>query len=566
MLADNRRRHALRAGLAALAVGAATLALSAADARPPSHPVNPYLPWHTAVFDAKGDLQPWYQARRGLGYDHVLRLGWRFIERRVPIDRQTGRRVYINFAVFDGKTYQGTYWQHDPAELYAAFVDSLLPWYAYSADQRAIELVRRMLDYQLAHGTSPAGWAWGRVPFATGCAGDRDYGRCLAGMPRRFYGGIEPDKVGLLGLAYVRFYELTGERRFLQAALRCANALARHVRVGDTLHTPWPFRLDARTGRTLEHANYGGMIVAPIWLFDELVRLHAGDTASFSRAREIAWRWLLEYPLNRRSPDWNRWSGHYEDIDYDPGDLNQATPATTALYLLTHPDPRAVDGAWQQHVRTLLGWIKTYLGHGPFHGAWAIDEQREPPKGAFACCSPAGLGSDTARWAAASLLLSQRDRDDAAAATARRSLAYATYFMRPDGAVSCCGAQYPQSYWFSDGYSDYLSAFSRALAADPSLSPPGQDHLLGSTSVVRNIKYSLHRVAYRTFAARSLEILRLSFVPTEVLAGGRPLPARRDLRQQGFVIQKLSRGDIALRVRHDRAHNVVVIADRNPHR
>jgi hypothetical protein len=32
----------------------------------------------------------------------------------------------------------------------------------------ALQAVREMLDYQLAHGTTPSGWEWPEVPFATG--------------------------------------------------------------------------------------------------------------------------------------------------------------------------------------------------------------------------------------------------------------------------------------------------------------------------------------------------------------------------------------------------------------
>jgi hypothetical protein len=557
VVADTRRQAlwTLAAAVIALAVALAF----ASPGRTPQPPrVNTYLPWHTAAVDAHGNLQPWYRPRGGLGYDHVLRLGWSFIAHGVPLDRRTGRRVYFNYAVFDQQTRQGTYWQHDPAELYASFAEALLPWYAYSGDRGAVTRVRAMLDYQLEHGTSPARWAWPDIPFPTSCAGDVRYGRCLAGMPKSFYGGIEPDKVGLLGLAYARFYELTGDDRFLGAAAACANALARHVRAGDAARSPWPFRLDARTGRTLEHAEYGGMTVAPVWLFDELIRLHVGDAALFSRARELAWRWILRYPLNPRSVDWNRWSGHYEDIDYDPDDLNQAIPTTTALYLLMHPDPGSIDPAWRVHVHELLAWVRSYLGRGPFRGAWAIDEQRKPSNGAFACCSPAGLGSDTARWAAATLLLS-RDTDEAdARATGRHSLAYATYFMQSDGVVSCCGAGYPEADWFSDGYADYLKSFSLALAADPRLAPAHEDHVLGSTSVVQSVSYARGAVAYRTFAKRSVEVMRLAFVPRRVLADGRPLPRRSDLRRPGFVVGRLGKGDVVVRVRHDDARNVAV--------
>src|SRR5262249_59692503 len=40
------------------------------------------LPWHPARRDADGKLLAWYRPEAGLGYDHVLRLGWNFLERR----------------------------------------------------------------------------------------------------------------------------------------------------------------------------------------------------------------------------------------------------------------------------------------------------------------------------------------------------------------------------------------------------------------------------------------------------------------------------------------------------
>jgi hypothetical protein len=140
-----------------------------------------------------------------------------------------------------------------------------------------------MLDYQLAHGTSPAGWAWPRVPFATSCAGERRYGRCLAGLPRRFYGGIETDKVGMLGLGYLLFYELTGERRFLRAGVASGDALARHVRRGDATHTPWPFRVNGRTGAVLDGAvRWARRRARPA--ARRLIEIRAGNTAAYTHA------------------------------------------------------------------------------------------------------------------------------------------------------------------------------------------------------------------------------------------------------------------------------------------
>jgi hypothetical protein len=518
-----------------------------------SRPVHRLLPWHRALLDGQGRLLPWYKPGAGLGYDHVLRLGWRFIEQRVPRDPRTGSKVFLNYAVFDGQTLRGIYWQHNPAFLNATFVDSLVAWYPYSGDRRAIRAVREMLDYQLAHGTTPSRWSWARVPFATGCAGDRTYGRCLAGSPRHFYGGVETDKVGLLGLGYLLFYELTGERRYLRAAVRTGNALAKHVRAGDATHTPWPFRVDARTGRVLHGAQFGGMVVGPVRLLDELIEVGAGNTGAYRRARDLAWSWLLNNQLNPDSAAWNHWSGFYEDVPFNPRSRNQASPTMTAHYLLTRDSPETVDPLWDEHASSLLGWVRSSFGRGPFLGAWGIDEQWAPGKNG--CCSPVGLGSTTSRWAATNALLYARTGDQRARELAIRSLNYATYFATRDGRISCCGQRSYNTFWFSDGYGDYLRSFNWAMAAMPELAPKRQNHLLGSSSVVQSISYGRRQIAYRTYDSASTEVLRLSFRPGQVTAGG-VLAARSDLAGEGYVVEPLGGGDFSVRIRHDHARRI----------
>src|SRR4029450_6343789 len=131
--------------------------------------------------------------------------------------------------------------------------------------------------------------------------------------------------------------------------------------------------------------------------------------------------------------------------------------------------------------------------------------QRAPGKPG--CCSPAGLGSTTSRWAAANALLAAAKGDEEARERAVRSLNYATYFAARDGRVSCCGKRGYNEYWFSDGYSDYLRSFNWAMAAIPELAPTGKDHLLGSTSVVQAVTYGRGSLDYRTFGRHALEVL-----------------------------------------------------------
>lgn len=550
----------LTAVTATVAVGISSApALPSAPAAPAA-PVTWDLPWHSAVTDAGGGLLAWYRPQQGLGYDHVLRLGWKFVEHGVPDSVGTHLKTYLVNAVFDGTTRQGAYWQSNPSMLFGSFVDSALAWYPYSSDATAIRTVRGMLDYLLAHGLTPTRWSWSGVPFPTGCADQADYGRCLSDTVPTKYGGIEPDKVGEVGIGYALMYEETGDRAYLREAIRCANALAVHVRKGDNSHTPWPFRVDGRTGATLNGDTFGGIVVSPLRLFDELIRINQGDVHAYQKARRLAWTWLDTHQLNPRSPSYDLWTGYFEDVSYDQRDLNQAAPTYTALYLLNLPNPGAVDPRWQAQVSHLIAWVKQHLGVGPFDHAWGINEQGPMYGTSYVCCSKAGLGSDTSRWAAVNALYYEKTGNLQAKERAFRSLNYATYFAATKGEVSCCGTDMgPIQYWFSDGYADYLRHFNWVMAAIPSLAPVGQSHLLGSTSVVQHVAYGHDRITYRTFDADGTEVLRLAFRPDSITAGGRALHREGSVSGAGYSVESLGGGGFAVRIHHV-SSGIVLIA------
>ena len=343
--------------------------------------------------------------------------------------------------------------------------------------------------------------------------------------------------------------------RFLRAGVQSADVLVRHIRVTGNARTPWAFRVDARTGRTLEGAEFGGAVLVPLSLLDEALRLHLGETATLRAARDQALRWLIDHQLNPASPDWNRWTGFYEDVPYNPAGRNQAVPMLTAEYLID--GGTAVDPAWRKHARALVTWVRSHFGVGPYDGATGIDEQAFT--GGRSCCSNAGLGSGTARFAAVEALLSAQTGNLAERRTALSSLAYATYFSLGDGRVSCCGASaYRNPYWFTDGYSDYLQYFSRALGALPALAPRGADHVLASTSVVQHVRYRRRSLVYRTFDDASRETLRLVYRPARVAADGRRLPLERTLRAPGYTVSATGDGNFVVRISH-RGRNVSVL-------
>jgi hypothetical protein len=562
-----------------LLVTAILAVLNAMTAAAQTYP-NAQMPWHSIVLDSQGRILAWYQPDKNLGYDQFLKLDWDFMEHKIPIDTVTGVKVYLTAPIFDGKTLQGVSWQVNPPSTFSHFMDMLLGWYPYSADAEAIGVLREMLDYQIAHGLTPADWEWASVPFATACLHDKEYGRCLSDVPREFYGGIETDKVGELGLSFVQFYELTGDRKYLDEGIKCADQLAKHIRPGDALHTPWPYRLDARTGMVIAGEEYGGMIVAPVRLFDELVRIGEGDAAAYKKSRDLAWSWIHDNPLNKDSAAWDKWTGYYEDVPKDIYNQNDMDSMMTAYYILSFDDPATVDVGWKEDVGHLLDRSRELLGRGPFFGAWAIDEQLRPDGGTHAaattdvlfvppggalhrtygrgCCSRAGLVCRTSQWGAINGMYFEKTRDGQAREDAFRSLNYATYFEESDGKINCCGLQLGHTYWFEDGYADAGRSFMWAMGAVPDFAPVGQNHLLRSSSVVQNVKYESHSVEFHTFDPRGKVVMRLSFKPTHITAGNTTLVEKQELNEDGYTIRALESGDYEVRLRYSSSNDVRV--------
>jgi hypothetical protein len=542
--------------------------------------LNAQLPWHPAELDSQGKVLAWYHPEKNLGYDQFLRLDWDFLEHKIPIDSVTHVKVYLTAPIFDGVTHQGVSWQHNPAGTYAHLMDNLRNWYPYSADTEAIGVLREMLDYQLAHGTTAKDWNWAGVPFATSCLHDKEYGHCLQDVPTDYYGGIETDKIGELGLAYVLFYEMVGERKYLDAGIQCADQLEKHIRAGDADHTPWPFRINARTGLVIAGEEYGGMIVGPVRLFDELIRLGEPKAAAYKTARDTAWNWILKNPLNKESSAWDRWTGYYEDVQKEPFDENDMSSMLTAYYILSQDDPNSVDRDWKDHVGHLIDRSRGLLGRGPYFGAWAIDEQLRPDGGSLnaalspepaplpgrtlpftngrGCCSRAGLVCRTSQWGAINAMYFEKTHDGQAREDAFRSLNYATYFEDSEGKIAAAGEDYHHPYWFEDGYADAGRSYTWALGAVAEFAPIGENHLLRSSSVVQKISYDAAGVEYRTFDKAATEMLRLNFKPAYISAGSARLTLQNDLKDDTYTIKDLPGGDFEVRLRHVRSNQIVI--------
>jgi len=508
---------------------------------------------HAIRLDASGKLMSWAEPQSN-AYSEVVRRAWNFLLHVAPVE-SSGLKAFYSYCCLDLKTMKGGAWPHNPACVNAGLAESAVAWFAYSGDREVIKLVKDLLDYQLAHGTTPANWMWASVPYASSNHGDTEYrgafdfqyGSAEQRAVGDGYGVIEPDKAGELGIAYLKFFELTGETRYREAAIACANALARNVRPGAWNQSPWPFRVYAETGRARE--EYSSNVIGPVRLFDELIRIGMGETAEYRKARGLAWKWMMEFPMRDQL-----WSGYFEDVFLHryPNNLNQYSPMETARYLMEHPE---YDERWSEHVPQLIDFVERHF---------VIDVPREPAVqwGANAVSEQVAdmnkMGSHTSRYAAVNAMWYESSRDAAAKEKAFRSFNWATYMCRDNGFVHV--GPVDQSLWFSDGYGDYIRHFMAGMAAAPEWAPEHANHLLRSTSVVRTVSYGARRVEYETFDKAASEVVKLSFKPTSVMAGGTALTVRNILDGDSYTVETMG-GDFVVRVRHTASGEVRIAGE-----
>lgn len=451
-----------------------------------------YVNEHELVLDKQERLEPW------TSYDRVVCLAMDFIK-NCPADPVNSMPWYMQYSCFWTDPLRPTIWPDNPAGKFAWATTTLLKFYPYTGDAHHIEIVRLMLDHLWEYRT-PENYDWPNALYASANPGTGNY----FGARADGHYATEPDKIAQVGRAYVDFYEVTGEEQYLRIGKACADLLVKKIRPGNETHSPWPFRVDVRSGAVVE--EYTAHMIPAVRLFDELTRLGIGD---YQSVRDRVWNWIETYPMQN-----NTWKGHFEDIRLDPNNENrdQLSPLETARYILQH---QHLFPNWREQVRGLIDWVKVTLGAHPFFTAIPIHEQKY-------CWFP--MGSHTARFANLCTLYAEETGDTAYREMGIRSFNWATYMATDEGFVHV-GIDRPDYYnqcWFTDGYFDYIPHFIDGMASAPEMAPADTDRMLRTTSPVQEIQYAAYQITYRTFEP-GMQKLRLTFQPRQILAGGIPL-------------------------------------------
>jgi hypothetical protein len=499
---------------------------------------------HTVVLDGVGKIIPWYSPAAN-AYDEFLDRRWNFIKTSVPPCPGSGVITnYPQYYFYDGfvttePIIKPDNWMNDIGEKIPNWFESARHYYAYTGDTNAMSIVRNLMDYFIAHGTSPTNFAWPKFPYTTADDGEME----VDGFQERFAAHeTHVDHAGDIGLAYYGLYRFTGEAKYLTNALHVADVLATNARVGTATESVWPYRVRMDTGEI--KAQYGANFIGAYALLDALIKAGHGNTNAYAAARTKARDFILQFPMQT-----GYWTDGHTDNPVDSTTYkSNMSKSNTALFMFDHPD---FDPGWQTNIPAMIAWTETNFvyrtdGSEPAEafGAQIVGEQD-----GFMIkmdYQTARHAAECARWYRHSGDVSYREK-------AYRCLNWVTYCSDANGRATESPYRLDVATWWSDCYGECPRMFYHAFAAMPEWAPPGEDHILYSYGVLTGVVYGVGAVQYHATEPTGTEYLRVSFLPDAVTLNGAAI--------SNWQMRGLGGGDYAVTVTHTNAGQVRVAAN-----
>jgi hypothetical protein len=508
-----------------------TVALSGCRWHNPSVPpvqdtvlISDTIQYHSVrINKADGSILPWYSSDLGTSYDTVLMLVWNFWD-KMETD-SNGLKYYMNHQVWKP--------EHDTRGLGGDQINmALSSWtllYAYTGNPEIVENMKYLADTYLERSLSDSTDSWPFLPYPYNT--DIHSGKYDGDM-RNGKGFLQPDKAGNFGYELVNLYKITGEKKYLDAAVHIANTLKTHVIQGNNEKSPLPFRINAKTGKAgsffdnngtgklVEVALYTSNWTGTMMLFNELINFNNKEKESYRQAFNTILEWMKAYPLKT-----NKWGPFFEDI---PGWSDTQTNAITfAMFILQNP---AMFPEWKNEVKGIIEWTYRELGNREYekYKVVVMNEQtvyRVPGN------------SHSSRQASVELMYAGLSGDTTYTTNAIRTLNWATYTVADDGR----NRYIRDDIWLTDGYGDYVRHYLRAMAAMPELAPSDKNRFLGTTSLVIFISYKPNVINYTTYSSAS-DILRLTKKPERIKCDGREVKELAGRNTEGYIWKQLPSG------------------------
>ena len=479
---------------------------------------------HPAVHDANGVIAPWYTAQNGQ-LDFRIRVAAETLK-RYPWTTTDNSIECLPHFLFSGHwkiADDGTItplpvddWSDGDLGQRAAYVLSgFVDYYRYSGDPAAIRLMSLQADFLLDHCLTPDDHPWPSFLISVPIKG-KPYGKC---DPR---GMIQLDIAAEVGIALLKAYQVTGNRRWLEACQHWGDLLASNRSRADD-EPPWGRYANPEAAPWPDVKQTGGVVFLA-YFFDELIRLgYTGVDDEIIRARDAS----RDYLHKKLLPQWtvnDIWGRNYWDW-VDPVQAENVTEFA-ARYFMDYP---AAFPNWRNDARNILSLFLNHTSVCPisagevYSGAWAFPESS-------GCCGRS-LWYGPMELAVAFAQYGQQADSAWGLELARRMQILATYDGHETGVTedNIDGGFVVNDAWFKIAHPMALKHLLGTLAWLPAeLGAVRENHIVRTTAVVSSVVYRQGSVRYTTFdaPADTIDVLRLAFAPDRVTADGQVLEAR----------------------------------------
>jgi len=160
---------------------------------------------------------------------------------------------------------------------------------------------------------------------------------------------IQPDKGAIAAYALTLLYQQTQDETYLNQALHTARVLVTNMVDGTDQKSPWPFRVDYRTG--VGRGDVASNQSFAHRLFNRLADLGYRE---FRGPREKLWQWIKTTQIPNAAQDGRLWVQFFEDYDVTTN-RNSWAAMNTVRYLCEEQD--ALDPDWEKDARILIDFV-----------------------------------------------------------------------------------------------------------------------------------------------------------------------------------------------------------------
>jgi uncharacterized protein YjdB len=480
--------------------------------------IGPVSFYHPVVKDANGHLESWKIDSDG-SFNTIVGMAMNWWK-NVPL--VNGWPAYCTAAELTR-----TYSQYDngavPACTTSDAILACLKYYNYTGDISYKNMAITMGNYMLQRATYPSTSPYNSYPgFPIPVGSTGNISPNGSGHPNNVSDEVMPDKSAMVGCAILKLYKATGNTEYLNYAINIANILADRAVNPNSTTSPWPFRVNARTGVRIDGLLSGNQSYA-VRLYTELLNIGQIGNGKYTATRDLVWNWLKTIVIPDTSG--SKWQGFFEDHSGNEDNPTQIDAMETARMLLELKT--TIDPDWLQLAKKCINTVQTHWEYNTLavNGFTSISEQATDtnPYNShtaryasvlamyYEACNATGITTGTTGGTTAA------DKDDA-----YHSLCYSAYSVANDGFANTYYNS-REIAWTTDSFGDLIGHYMDAFGAVPEWAGKTSNHLLRSTDSIKNISYNTGDVTYSTYSNSGIDELKLLYAPSSVKVNGKEI-------------------------------------------